>query len=559
MTLAKLVVRIAGDTAQLTKSLDRAQGHVRRWSRRIGPSLATAGKAFAGLGIAAAGAVAALGVKSVMSFAAAGDEIHKMALRTGFSTEELSRLRFAAEQSGADLGQLEKATRRMAGVILDADKGLSTATDTLDLLGVSLSDLQAMTPEQQFAALTTALAGVEDASRRAALAEDLFGRSGAALLPLVAEGADGIAALKAEAEALGVVYSQEAAQSAADFADAQNRVMTALRGVALDIGAKLAPVLVRLMDWLTEHGPQIAAVFADVRARVEPVVRAMAAWIRDDLMPVLVEVWGILRDHVIPVVIDLGERAFAVVAEVWRRDLKPTLDELVALVRDQVLPWVRENRDTWIAAWELIAAVVVPVLESVVISIRTSIGIITGVIRLFVRVLRGDWGGAWQAVLDIVRTAVGGTVGVLRAFGLDLEAVWRGIADRVTAIAEPIISTIQRIIDLARTVTGAIGSIPGVGAAAKASPVGVGVSLARKIIPGFAGGVQNFSGGLARVHEGEVLTTLPRGTSVIPAAAAQGGGVTVNINLPHYIGTPEQLAAAINEARREWRRRGGEA
>lgn len=47
-------------------------------------------------------------------------------------------------------------------------------------------------------------------------------------------------------------------------------------------------------------------------------------------------------------------------------------------------------------------------------------------------------------------------------------------------------------------------------------------------IPGFSSGVENFSGGLAYVHQGEVLTNLAPGTSVIPASkvGTMGGGPT---------------------------------
>lgn len=47
-------------------------------------------------------------------------------------------------------------------------------------------------------------------------------------------------------------------------------------------------------------------------------------------------------------------------------------------------------------------------------------------------------------------------------------------------------------------------------------------------IPGFSSGVENFSGGLAYVHAGEVLTNLAPGTSVIPASkvGAMGGAPT---------------------------------
>ena len=47
-------------------------------------------------------------------------------------------------------------------------------------------------------------------------------------------------------------------------------------------------------------------------------------------------------------------------------------------------------------------------------------------------------------------------------------------------------------------------------------------------IPGFSSGVSNFGGGLAYVHQGEILANLPKGTDVIPAHAVQalGGGKT---------------------------------
>ncbi|HEX7770612.1 MAG TPA: hypothetical protein VF422_11355, partial [Dokdonella sp.] len=49
-------------------------------------------------------------------------------------------------------------------------------------------------------------------------------------------------------------------------------------------------------------------------------------------------------------------------------------------------------------------------------------------------------------------------------------------------------------------------------------------------IPGFAGGVENFEGGLAYVHKNEMLVNLPKGTSVIPASRA-GGGPTFNVTI----------------------------
>ena len=49
-------------------------------------------------------------------------------------------------------------------------------------------------------------------------------------------------------------------------------------------------------------------------------------------------------------------------------------------------------------------------------------------------------------------------------------------------------------------------------------------------IPGFASGVQNFSGGMAVVGEnGPELVNLPAGSSVIPNSGTNGVQVSINI------------------------------
>ncbi len=56
-------------------------------------------------------------------------------------------------------------------------------------------------------------------------------------------------------------------------------------------------------------------------------------------------------------------------------------------------------------------------------------------------------------------------------------------------------------------------------------------------IPGFARGVRNFRGGLARVGDrGPEIVRLPRGSDVIPngQGAGGGGGTTINFNGPVY-------------------------
>jgi hypothetical protein len=62
-------------------------------------------------------------------------------------------------------------------------------------------------------------------------------------------------------------------------------------------------------------------------------------------------------------------------------------------------------------------------------------------------------------------------------------------------------------------------------------------------IPGFASGVQNFAGGLARVHGGEVLANLAPGTSVFPKG--QGFGNVQMSNVFNLVDSESNLARRV--------------
>jgi hypothetical protein len=70
------------------------------------------------LGIGAA--IVAPLVASAKLFSGYGDQIAKMAKRTGFSVEALSELQFVASQTGTDIESLEMGVRRMQRTIYDA-------------------------------------------------------------------------------------------------------------------------------------------------------------------------------------------------------------------------------------------------------------------------------------------------------------------------------------------------------------------------------------------------------------------------------------------------------
>ena len=184
------------------------------------------------------------------------------------SVEELSKLRHAAELSGTSLEGMENGVKRMQRTLLDAENGLSTAVDSLDMLGVSLDDIKGQSPEQQFKVLSEALAGVDDASRRAGLAQMVFGRAGTQMLPMLAAGKEGLAAMKQEAVDLGIVFDQEGADKAAEYNDALTKLGGAFNGIKFAIGSALIPVLIPLIEKFTE-------LAARSRKYIEPTMKVL--------------------------------------------------------------------------------------------------------------------------------------------------------------------------------------------------------------------------------------------------------------------------------------------
>jgi len=228
---------------KLSRGLKRAQ----RRLKAFGAGVRQAGLRLIALGAAA---LVPLGI-AIKVFAKAGDELEKMSRRTGIGVEALSELGFAAEQSGADLATVEKGVKTMQRAIVDLGRGLSTQVDAFGALGLTLKDVQNLKPEEQFKIIAERLSKVEDATTRAGVAAQLFGRAGTKLLPVFEDGAAGMEALQAEARRLGLTISTKTAKDAASLTDAFNRVRKVLKVTAITIGAALAPAMEKITAFVT--------------------------------------------------------------------------------------------------------------------------------------------------------------------------------------------------------------------------------------------------------------------------------------------------------------------
>ncbi len=213
---------------------------------------------------AAGGAILAAGAMAVKTYAEMGDEIAKVAKRTGMSTEFISEWRHVAELSGTNIEVVEMAIKRMSIAIVDATTGLGESSDAFWALGLSVSDLMAMSPEQQFNTIADALSRVESETVQASLAQQLFGRMGTQLLPAIEMGSEALAEMRQEAHDLGIVFDAEGAAKAEAMADAMKNLTASITGLMFEAAIPLINVLKPLLleitrvikgiiDWTSQH------------------------------------------------------------------------------------------------------------------------------------------------------------------------------------------------------------------------------------------------------------------------------------------------------------------
>ena len=273
MASRTMTLILAGDAKKMSRTMRRASGSVDTFGSKVNRIAKVAAKAMGGLALAGAAAAAGL----VADLVRTGDQFDKMSKRTGVSVEQLQRLKFAAEQSGSGIEAVEKGLKRSAKFLADAERGLSTYTGQMDELGLSVQDFQGLSPDEAFLKFSDAIGGLEDPIKRAALAQEVFGRAGNQLLPLMLEGSEGVKLLGDQMAATGNIISTEAAANAAEFNDTLNELKQVGLGAARDGLVQLLPALTKVARWVGDELIPAVKTMAENWRKFMPLVAGVGA------------------------------------------------------------------------------------------------------------------------------------------------------------------------------------------------------------------------------------------------------------------------------------------
>lgn len=253
------------------KSTDKLSAFERTTSK-IGRSMTKAGTVMLGASAAVGESILAVG-KSTADYA--GD-MFDMARSTGMGVESFQKIAYAAKMSGIEAEKVTTSFIKFDKMIVDAAGGNKAYMQTFKDLGIQIKDSAGnlRQPNEIFEDVAEIFHNTKDGAAKTALAVELFGKSGAELIPMLNDGKSGLQAFYAEAERMGLVLSAEAIGKGDAFSDQLENIGEQVKGVKLQLGAALIPalsaatekiskVIDKITKWVQEN-PELAATIGNI-------------------------------------------------------------------------------------------------------------------------------------------------------------------------------------------------------------------------------------------------------------------------------------------------------
>ena len=248
MALGKIVVSLSANITEFTSAMDKAAYTADKSMTGITRSIGLAGVAIGTLAFQAAQGFA----RSAAAAIQFGDDIQKAATKAGIAASTMSELAYAAAQSDVDINALSESFKKLQINSSKAASGSKEQVEAFKALGISAKDFKGLSLDQQFLVIAEQISKLEDPADRARAAVDIFGKSGANLLPMFEKGSKGVQDALSEAAKVGAKLSDEQVKRLADTDDALKRLKGSWQGFTANLIAGVEPVLSRILGIMTK-------------------------------------------------------------------------------------------------------------------------------------------------------------------------------------------------------------------------------------------------------------------------------------------------------------------
>jgi len=426
-----------GDVNKFDDSIEKSTGGLSKFKSglaSIGKGVATG---VAAIGAAAVGAGAGL-LSIAQSATDAGDRVDKMSQKMGLSRKGFQEWDYILSQNGASIDSMSTGFKTLTNMTDDLGRGLSTATYTFGELGMKYEDLQGLSQEEIFEKTITALQGVEDETKRAALSNDLFGKSGQALQPLLNQASGSIEEMKEKANELGLVLGDEAVDAAVDFADAQDSLKRSLTGFKNKIMGDMLPGFVMITDGLTGLVTGVEGAGEHIQEGAENIVKNIA-----ETLPVLIDVLMSIASAIAEVLPDIFTALLDKVIE-----LLPTIIQTIMGILPEIVDAVVSVIPMLIMAILPLLPDILKMIVQIALDVIKQIAVILpDIIDVIIKVVPELINAIVEMLPEIIEAGIMLFVALIEALPEIIETIVEALPEIITAIIDALTENIPLLVD----------------------------------------------------------------------------------------------------------------
>ncbi|WAA10335.1 phage tail protein [Fervidibacillus albus] len=461
MEIFRLFGSIFIDNSDADKKIGNTEKKAESLAKKFGDGIKTVAKwgaAIGGASIAAGGAMMGVATKA----ASATDRIDKMSQKLGMSRQAFQQWDFILSQNGVNIESLSSGMKTLTNQVDDLARGGSIATEAFGALGLSYNDLKGLSREQIFEKTIVALQGIEDEAKRAAIANDLLGRTGQELAPLLNAGAESVEELKQKAHELGLVLDDDAIDAGVKFTDTMDQLKRSFENVISQVGVGVMPIIQKFADWIIANMPIIQAIIQNVFKAFEFIVNSVVSIIQmlllwfnalfegnkqtfEGMSEKIKEVFTFIYDYWISVwegikafweengqaILQNASIVFLLILETVETAFN-AVKEIIVQVVNFVSPWIQEKLEQIKQFWAengeqimqavqnafqfiqsviefvmpFILAIITQVWNNIQGVIDGSLNVIMGIIKVFSGLFTGDFSKLWEGIKQIFSGAL---------------------------------------------------------------------------------------------------------------------------------------------------------
>lgn len=250
--LGEAFVEFTAKSGEYLAELNKMSGQTDSTVEHIGGQMSGMGM-LVGAAVAAAAAYAGKQLYEMGKEAIdAAEHLHDLSMMTGISTENLSRLDYLGQTAGLTLDDISRAAGLLAKQMNKGTDESGMYSGALLKIGVASKDSKGNMREMfdVLKDVADVFQKMPDGPQKTALAMEILGRGGKAMIPLLNEGADGIQKMADASDKFGYTIGQRFANEADEFNDHITMMENNVKGFTRGIMADLMPSLNVLTHYL---------------------------------------------------------------------------------------------------------------------------------------------------------------------------------------------------------------------------------------------------------------------------------------------------------------------